>query len=121
MISPIGLRRLALRYEGGAVQKGERNWEKGFPLSRCVDSALRHLSQIMEGDTSEDHWAAVAWQAFAAMHFEEMINRGTLPESLDDLPKNVLGPHIASGDRPITREDQPERVDPKARYIIGDE
>jgi len=86
MISPFGLRRLALRYEEGAVDKGAHNWEKGFPMSRCVDSAMRHLSQIMAGDRSEDHWAAVAWQAFAAMHFEDCISAGSLPASLDDLP-----------------------------------
>jgi len=49
------------------------------------DSAMRHLTQIAMGDTSEDHWAAVAWQAFAAMHFQEMIALGVLPKELDDI------------------------------------
>jgi len=77
---------LAIRYEEGAAQKGDRNWEKGFPISRCLDSAMAHLSQIAAGDTSEDHWAAVAWQAFTAMHFQEEIKAGRLPGVLEDLP-----------------------------------
>jgi len=76
LISPYGLKRLAVKYEEGSVLHGERNWEKGFPIARCIESAMRHLSQIMMGDTTEDHWAAVAWQAFAAMHFEEKAKEG---------------------------------------------
>lgn len=89
LISPFALKRLALRYEGGAVQKGERNFEKGFPISRCVDSAMRHLNDQQSGNRSEDHLAAAAWQIFTAMHFEEMIKRGILPENLDDMPRYI--------------------------------
>lgn len=92
LISPHGLRRLAKHYENGAVQHGERNWEAGFPISRCVDSAMRHLNQIRLGDASEDHWAAVAWQAFAAMHFEEEVELGNLSETLLDLPTHSERP-----------------------------
>ena len=74
LISPHGLKRLAIRYEEGCEQKGERNWEKGFPVSRCIDSAMRHLSQFMAGNREEDHLAAVAWQMFAAMHFEAVFD-----------------------------------------------
>lgn len=87
LISPHGLRRLALRYEAGARQKGERNWEGGFPVSRCVDSALRHLTDYLTGDRTEDHLAAVAWQMFAAMEFEEQVKAGRLPLQLLDLEK----------------------------------
>ena len=85
MISPHGLLRLARRYEEGAEQKGDRNWEKGFPISRCIDSALRHLTQYMSGDRTEDHLAAVAWQMFGAMHFEEEVAAGRLPIELLDI------------------------------------
>ena len=85
LISPYALRRLAVHYQNGGISRGDRNWEKGFPVSRCIDSAMRHLTQIAMGDTSEDHWAAVAWQAFAAMHFQEMIALGVLPKELDDI------------------------------------
>lgn len=73
LISPVGTRRLARRYELGAVKYGDRNWQNGMPIGRCIDSALRHLTQYMEGDTSEDHLAAVAWNVFTAMHMEEKL------------------------------------------------
>ena len=86
LVSPHALLRLAKHYENGAAIHGNRNWEQGFPISRCYDSAMQHLTQVMIGDTSEDHWAAVAWQCFAAMHFQEMIALGRLPKELDDIP-----------------------------------
>ena len=85
LISSHGLRRLSFRYEDGAVHKGDRNWEKGFPVSRCADSTMRHLCQLLAGDRTEDHWAAIAWQAFAAMHFEEEVAAGRLPVKLLDI------------------------------------
>lgn len=85
LVSPHGLLRLARRYEEGATQKGERNWEKGFPVSRCADSAMRHLNQYLAGDRTEDHLAAVAWQMFSAMHFEEEVAAGRLPAELLDV------------------------------------
>ncbi len=39
LISPHDLRRLALRYEHRAADKGDHNWENGFAVSRCVDCA----------------------------------------------------------------------------------
>jgi hypothetical protein len=84
MISPHGLLRLAQRYEAGARQKGNRNWEKGFygGEARCLRSTMRHANQILLGDDSEDHWAAIAWQAFTAMHYQEEVKAGRLPKIL---------------------------------------
>ena len=89
LITPIGLRRLAGVYERGAEHKGDRNWEKGFPMSRCLDSAIRHINQYKEGMRDEEHLGQSAWNLFAAMHFEEMIERGLLPKELDDLPRYI--------------------------------
>lgn len=86
LISPHGLKRLAVQYEEGAKQKGERNWELGFSTSRACCSAIGHLYDHLAGDRSEDHLAAVAWQMMAAMHFEELIKLGKLPEELNDVP-----------------------------------
>ena len=41
--------RLAKHLELGADKYGDRNWELGQPLSRYLDSALRHLFQVLEG------------------------------------------------------------------------
>lgn len=64
LISPHGLKRLAIQYEEGGIQKGERNWEQGFPISRALCSTIGHLMDQLKGDRSEDHYAAAVWQLF---------------------------------------------------------
>jgi len=88
LVPPSALRRLAIHYESGARKYGDRNWEKGQPLSSYVDSMLRHGQDYLEGDRSEDHLAAVAWNAFAAMHTEKLIRLGKLPKEFADMPKS---------------------------------
>jgi hypothetical protein len=85
LIPTIPLRRLARHYENGAVKYGDRNWEKGQPLGRYLDSAFRHLICVMEGQTDEDHVSAVSWNMFAYLHTLERINNGELPVELDDI------------------------------------
>ncbi len=85
LIAPHALKRLAQHYENGAVKYGDRNWEKGQPVSRYLDSAIRHLYDYLAGDRSEDHLAAVAWNAMAAIETEKRVRDGRLPEELDDV------------------------------------
>ena len=87
LIPPSSLKRLAIHYENGAVKYGDRNWEKGQPLSSYIDSMLRHGQDYLSGDRSEDHLAAVAWNAFAAMYTEMMCRRGDYPKEFGDMPK----------------------------------
>lgn len=87
LIPTIPLRRLAGLYERGAVKYGERNWEKGQPAMRYVDSALRHLNNLVAGEQTEDHASAVAWNMFGLMHTLEEIKAGRLPMNLDDRPR----------------------------------
>lgn len=70
LIPPGPLKRLAELYERGAVKYGDSNWEKGMPCSRIIASLMRHVEQFREGDRTEDHLAAVAWNAFALIYFE---------------------------------------------------
>ena len=86
LITPVALARLAKHYENGSRKYGDRNWEKGQPICRYLDSAIRHLYKHLEGDRSEDHLAAGAWNIMGAIHTEEMIERGLLPKELDDRP-----------------------------------
>jgi len=86
LMSPSALRRLALVYERGAEKYGDRNWEKGQSMSRCMDSALRHLLQRLDGHLDEDHLAQAAWNILACIHFEEKVAVGELPPELADLP-----------------------------------
>jgi hypothetical protein len=81
LISPFALKRIALHYEHGAKKYSDRNWEKGIPFSRYLDSALRHINQYTMGMENEDHLAAACWNLIAIMHHQEL---GEL--DLDDLP-----------------------------------
>lgn len=82
LISPIALEALAKHYENGAVKYGDSNWTKGIPLRRFLDSAIRHLIKYAEGDRSEDHIIACAWNCFSLKHTEEILFRGELPFKL---------------------------------------
>lgn len=98
LVSPFAIRELAKLLEKGAAkytkynpdgsvkETGERNWEKGLPLHTFVDSAGRHLGQLLEGDTTEDHATAAFWNMMAFIHTRHEINEGRLPDSLDDMP-----------------------------------
>jgi len=86
LVTPIAMRRLAQLYERGAKKYADRNWEKGAPTSRFIDSALRHIFNYMEGQREEDNLASAAWNLFAVMHIEEMVSRGLMPKEYIDLP-----------------------------------
>lgn len=85
LIPVCSLRRLADLYASGAVKYGEGNYERGMPFKRVYASLLRHVYAWAEGDRTEDHAAAIAWNAFALMLYEERINQGRLPAELDDM------------------------------------
>ena len=90
--------RMAKHLENGARKYGDRNWEKGQPLSRYYDSAKRHINKRLAGFTDEDHDAAAAWNIMAAMHTKMLIDAGRLPKELDDMPEPMpyaLGPQPA--------------------------
>lgn len=48
-------------FEEGAQKYGERNWEKGIPEERYIDSAVRHYLKYKKGETDERHDRAFAW------------------------------------------------------------
>lgn len=82
LISTIALKRLAIHYENGAKKYSSRNWEKGQNVWVYLDSAMRHLQQLIAGDTDEDHAAACAWNVFAYIHTLEKVEQGKLPREL---------------------------------------
>jgi hypothetical protein len=87
LISPFALRRLAGVYERGAAKYASRNWEKGQPFSRFLDSALRHLNSFAMGWTDEDHLSQALWNVAAIIHFQELGRA-----DLDDMPHYRNGP-----------------------------
>lgn len=82
LIEPELLFRLALHSEFGAKKYSERNWEKGIPASRCLNSAFRHLVKYQAGWDDEDHLTAVVWNLSAIMRWEKDKRKDML-----DLPR----------------------------------
>ena len=82
LLSSIAIHRLAQHSGNGGVKYEDRNWEKGIPLKRFLDSALRHLFQLLAGDEDEDHAAAVMWNVQGFIHTQEKIRQGKLPKEL---------------------------------------
>ena len=92
LISPIALYRLAMHVANGAKKYGDRNWEKGQPLNRYIESIERHLQKLKVGLMDEDHASAVMWNIMAFIHTQMMCEIGELPKELDDMikyPKEV--------------------------------
>lgn len=87
LIPPYFIKRLAKHYENGAKKYGDRNWEKGQPISRYFDSALRHLFNALENKEDEDHLTACIWNVIAIIETKNRIENGELPEELNDLKK----------------------------------
>ena len=85
LLPPEALRRIAVHYEKGALKYSDRNWEKGMPCSRFCNSALRHIFQWLQGDSSEDHLAAAAFNIMGIMAMESWFD--ATPSIVD------VGPH----------------------------
>lgn len=86
------IHRLAVHMQRGASKYGPDNWRKGMPLSRTLDSLLRHAHQYADGDRSEDHLAAVLFNAAVLLETERAIELGKLPKDLADLELYAAAP-----------------------------
>jgi len=84
-VYPQAILRLAKRGTDGASKYSSYNWCKGIPLSAYVNSLNRHLMAYLAFDDSEDHLAAIMWNAMGLMYTEDRISDGVLPSTLDDL------------------------------------
>jgi len=97
LFSAFAMERIGRLLEMGARKYALRNWERGMNYTRVAASLHRHLMMYMQHDRSEDHLAALAVNASFLMHYDAMIERGVLPQSLDDLPKyqsTTKGTHL---------------------------
>jgi hypothetical protein len=75
--------------ELGCEKYGERNWEKGIPISRLLDSGIRHLLKYKAGMRDEPHLSQACWNLINALQTAIWIQRGLLPSTLFDLPNHV--------------------------------
>jgi len=96
-----GITELAKLYEAAKTKYPGRNWEKGVPLARYVDSAFRHFCKHVRGDKDEPHLVQFAWNLVGLLQTHLWVIDGVLPASLiGDLPKlgSHCGPPIAVGE-----------------------
>jgi len=104
LINPIVTRRLARHYENGAVKYGDHNWELGQPMMSYMDSCKRHLDMFHEGNREEDHLAAAIWNVASMIFTEEMVARGILDPSLNDMPNYLTRDGFEATVGRMTRE-----------------
>lgn len=76
---------ISKHFEDGAAVYSPRNWEKGIPLSKLIDSLERHIAQEKMGLTDERHDRALAWNAVVYLATKMRIQAGILPKELADL------------------------------------
>ena len=89
LIPPEPIAALARHSALAIIKYPVRNWEKGIPLSRFTDSALRHMNQFMEGKADEDHLIAALWNIMALWTTRHRIQKGLLPKRLNDMPPKL--------------------------------
>jgi len=97
LLPPATIRALAIHYEKGCDKYGPRNWEKGIPISRFIDSAMRHLLQFMDGMDDENHLIAALWNIAGAYETILRIQWGMLPTELYDFPRKIELPNPYGG------------------------
>lgn len=105
LLSPIFLYRMGDVARTGGEHYGDRNWEKGMPLSRILASAFRHLVQTMDGQEDEDHAIQCAFNLMMYVHTLHKIQTGSLPMKLDDVcrEQNLLKKNLKSGLTPAKK------------------
>ncbi|MEO7099082.1 MAG: dATP/dGTP diphosphohydrolase domain-containing protein [Luteolibacter sp.] len=94
LLPAFAISEVAKHFEAGARAYAERNWEKGQPTSRYLNSALRHIFKHLDNQTDEPHLSAAAWNILCAIETAERVRRGLLPAELADLPN----PHLCRED-----------------------
>lgn len=86
------IRALAIHYEKGCQKYGDRNWEDGIPIHSFLDSAIRHASQVVDGQNDENHLIAAIWNLVCAYQTILWIQEGKRPVKLYDLPRKITLP-----------------------------
>jgi hypothetical protein len=86
LLPPHPIIQIAKIYAAGAVKYSSRNWQKGIPLSRFLDSTMRHLFQFIEGREDEDHLHQAMWNLMGLSWTQQAVRDRILPKDLNDLP-----------------------------------
>lgn len=91
--------------EAGAKKYSDRNWQKGMPISRYTDSALRHLLKFQNGERDEPHLWMALWNCAGAIHTQILTHLGQYPAEFDDTKDSVGQPISAMTDFEIKAVD----------------
>jgi len=68
-ITPQVFTRYARHMKIGEIKHGRANWQKGgYPKEEYLESAMRHLLLLADGDKTEDHAAALMFNAIGYMN-----------------------------------------------------
>jgi Domain of unknown function (DUF5664) len=89
LVPPFPIMFLSRIYEDGCKKYGDRNWERGIPIARYVDSAKRHLEKYQAGLRDEPHLSMAFWNISGALWTAAMVMLNLRPISLYDLPSHV--------------------------------
>lgn len=71
-------------YEDGAIKYDDHNWKKGIPSTRCLQSLLRHVLAVVEGDEEEDHLAMIRFNAACIMYNQDVHVRNSIINNIPD-------------------------------------
>jgi len=76
--------------ESGASKYLPHNWRRGQPLSRYLDSAMRHMFKFAMNWQDEPHLSMAIWNLMSLQETKSMIKMGLLPVDLDDVPNEFF-------------------------------
>ena len=74
---------LSKHCEAGVKKYGERNIDKGLPISSLISSARRHLAKYRLGYKDENHLLAAFWSIAWAVQFEKYM------PDMQDIPARI--------------------------------
>lgn len=89
LVPPFSVMFLSRIYETGCLKYGNRNWEKGIPIARYLDSAQRHIAKYQAGLRDEPHLSMALWNVSCALWTAAMVTLGLRSNDLYDLPSHV--------------------------------
>lgn len=92
---PTAFLEVAKHFEEGAKKYGENNWQKGLPVHRYIDSAVRHYLKWLRGDQDEPHDRAFVWNLICCIwevDFSPRAMKQTKPNA-----EGVTTPEAGSG------------------------
>jgi len=87
LLPMFALKKLTQHFENGGAKYGYDNWQKGIPLTRMLDSAIRHAFKALSGLEDEDHLSAAAWNILCALDLKYRAKLGMVPSEIDNIPK----------------------------------